>query len=74
MQTYPTKFGRMVQDRAFVRIGMLFSRASARLGKATKKGPEQLISIVTIFEYRKCSPFHADRPERRMREGCMIGR
>lgn len=37
--TYPTKLGRIVHDRAFVRIGMLFARASWILGKATKNGP-----------------------------------
>ena len=31
--------GRMVQLRAFVRMGALFFRACCKLGKGTKKGP-----------------------------------
>ena len=38
-QTHPTKLGRTVHERAFVWMGTLFSNASRRFGKATKKGP-----------------------------------
>lgn len=38
--TYPTKLGNIVQERAFVRIGVLFLSACAKLGKETKKGPK----------------------------------
>lgn len=37
--THPTKFGRMVQARAFVRMGTLSSNACFRFEKATKYGP-----------------------------------
>jgi hypothetical protein len=37
--TYPTKFGRMVQERASVFMGMLLASASRMLGNATKNGP-----------------------------------
>jgi hypothetical protein len=36
---HPTKVGRMVHARACVLIGMWLSRASRRLGNATKYGP-----------------------------------
>ena len=36
------KFGRMVQDRAWVLMAMLFSRACLRFGNATKKGPNRM--------------------------------
>jgi len=35
----PTKFGRMVQERASVFMGVLFASASRMLGNATKNGP-----------------------------------
>lgn len=38
-RTHPTKLGNTVQERAFVRIGVLFLSAWARLGNETKKGP-----------------------------------
>lgn len=37
--THPTKFGRIVQARAFVRMGTLSSNACFRFEKATKYGP-----------------------------------
>ena len=37
--SYPTKFGRIVHDRACVLIGTLSSNALVRFGNATKYGP-----------------------------------
>lgn len=56
-ETYPTKLGRMVQLLALVRIAVLFLSASARLGKATKKGPVSNAKVrksVSIYEAVKC--------------------
>ena len=38
-RTHPMKLGRIVHDRAWVVMAMLFSRACLRLGNATKNGP-----------------------------------
>ena len=37
--TYPTKLGKIVHDRACVRIGTLLFKASRRLENGTKYGP-----------------------------------
>ena len=39
VSTHPMKLGRIVHDRAWVLMAMLFSRACFRLGNATKNGP-----------------------------------
>jgi hypothetical protein len=63
--SYPTKFGSIVDERAFVRMGVLFFSASDRLGKATKKGPvgsEDVMLVRRVFRILSLtySPFQAD--------------
>jgi hypothetical protein len=51
--TYPTKFGRIVQERASVLMGVLFASASRMLGNATKNGPaRQLVAMNYILSLR----------------------
>lgn len=82
-QTYPTKLGRIVQLLALVRMGVLFLSASAKLGKATKKGParrrcraEVRVNTATSFAVRRSAlhlPFHAER-DRATTDGNMVQR
>ena len=51
--THPTKFGKMVHERACVLIGMLFSSANRKLGNATKNGPEYNTQSQNSYTYEK---------------------
>lgn len=57
--TYPTKFGKIVQDLALVRIGVLFFKACARFGKATKKGPFEERCGVSKLSSKRVSEHNA---------------
>jgi hypothetical protein len=52
--TYPTKFGRMVHERASVFMGMLLASASRMLGNATKNGPARPSVSWIMFMFYSC--------------------
>jgi hypothetical protein len=59
----------MVQLRAFVRMGVLFLRACAMLGKGTKKGPFHAERAARANEGRMCG---AAREARTRGEGALL--
>lgn len=67
--TYPTKWGRIVHERASVLMGVLLVSASRTLGKETKKGPAYRLATFGFTLPLDGLPFHAGLPERRMIEG-----
>lgn len=54
MNRSPTNEGRIVDARLLVKIGVLFFRASARLGKAVKKGPDRVHDMLKSVRAEKC--------------------
>ena len=62
--THPTKLGRIVDERALVRMGVLFLSACARLGKATKNGPGRCVEGCESLSLIGTSPSIATHPSR----------